>query len=140
MSRRPSLLVDEPPLQVLPTLAASLGLHEAIVLQQLHYWLQKPGAQKRESRSWVYHSYTEWQQQFPFWSLATIKRIFYYLERQGIVVSKHFEKQAWDRRKWYTVDYRRLSQLVGHTTANHRDIAARMGQVEPLDGISAIHS
>jgi hypothetical protein len=140
MSRRPSLLVDEPPLQVLPTLAASLGLHGAIVLQQLHYWLQKPGAQKREGRSWVYNSYTEWQQQFPFWSLATIKRIFSYLERQGIVVSEQFEKQAWDRRKWYTIDYRRLSQLVGHTTADHRDIAARTGQVEPFDEVKMSRS
>jgi hypothetical protein len=31
------LLIDEPPLQVLPTLAVRLGLEEAIFLQQLHY-------------------------------------------------------------------------------------------------------
>lgn len=33
------LLINEPPLQVLPTLAKTIGLNEAIVLQQVHYWL-----------------------------------------------------------------------------------------------------
>ena len=33
------LLIDEPPLMVLPSLAAVIGLNEAIMLQQIHYWL-----------------------------------------------------------------------------------------------------
>ena len=33
------LLIDEPPLQVLPSLALKIGLNEAIILQQVHYWL-----------------------------------------------------------------------------------------------------
>ena len=36
-----SLLISEPPLQVLPSLAVKIGLNEAIVLQQIHYWLLK---------------------------------------------------------------------------------------------------
>ena len=37
------LLIDEPPLQVLPSLAREIGLNEAIMLQQIHYWLLKSG-------------------------------------------------------------------------------------------------
>ena len=34
-----NLLTQEPPLQVLPSLAVAIGLNEAIVLQQVHYLL-----------------------------------------------------------------------------------------------------
>jgi hypothetical protein len=37
MKRRRSLLIEEPPMQVLPSLAAAIGLEEALFLQQLHY-------------------------------------------------------------------------------------------------------
>lgn len=37
-----SLLIEEPPLQILPSLAAAIGLNEAIVLQQLYWLLQQP--------------------------------------------------------------------------------------------------
>lgn len=33
------LLIDDYPIQVLPKLAKVIGLNEAIILQQLHYWL-----------------------------------------------------------------------------------------------------
>lgn len=35
------LLLDDEPLVILPKLAAAIGLNEAIILQQLHYWLEK---------------------------------------------------------------------------------------------------
>jgi len=34
------LLIDEYPLQVLPSLAVIYGLNEAIILQQVHYWIK----------------------------------------------------------------------------------------------------
>ena len=34
------LLIDEYPLVVQPSLAALVGINEAIILQQIHYWLQ----------------------------------------------------------------------------------------------------
>ncbi len=35
------LLLNEQPLVVLPELACKIGLNEAIILQQLNYWLHK---------------------------------------------------------------------------------------------------
>ncbi|WP_349774291.1 hypothetical protein [Ureibacillus chungkukjangi] len=37
MNRR---IIDESPLLIRPTLAAKVGLNEAIILQQIHYWNQ----------------------------------------------------------------------------------------------------
>lgn len=109
------LLIDQPPLQVLPGLATKLGLNEAIVFQQLHYWLER-STNIREGKKWVYNDYEGWQEQFPFWSERTIQRIFLSLEKLGLIISKQFEKFTHDpkkrnRRKWYTIDYGKFEEL-----------------------------
>lgn len=74
------LLIDDYPIQVLPKLAVEIGLNEAIILQQMHYWLNTSN-HKYDGKKWIYNSYPEWQKQFPFWSLITIKRAIYSLEK-----------------------------------------------------------
>src|SRR5690625_7595588 len=68
------LIINERPLLVPPTLATKIGLNEAIVLQQVHF-LSTISDNEIEGRTWVYNSYDEWQQQFPFWCRQTIVRI-----------------------------------------------------------------
>ncbi|OCA86046.1 hypothetical protein A8F94_14490 [Bacillus sp. FJAT-27225] len=93
-----------------PTLAVKIGLNEAIVLQQIHYWLKKK-LHIIEGRSWVYNTYKEWNQQFPLWSESTIKRVFKTLENLGYVISGNFNKSKLDQTKWYTIDYEKLREL-----------------------------
>ncbi len=111
------LLISEPPLQVLPTLASAIGLNGAIVLQQLHYWLQR-ARHTRDGRQWIYNTYEQWQQQFPWWSVRTLKRIFHNLETAGLVRAGNFNRSALDRTKWYTIDYAHPT-LSGVTAAIH---------------------
>ncbi|MCC4465807.1 hypothetical protein [Limosilactobacillus reuteri] len=60
------LLIDEQPLQCQPSLAIALGgSDEAIVLQQLHYWLER-SSQVRDGYRWVYNSMADWHKQFPW--------------------------------------------------------------------------
>ncbi|MFZ0445774.1 MAG: hypothetical protein WAM95_14335 [Bacillus sp. (in: firmicutes)] len=35
------LLINESPIMIQPTLVMKLGLNQAIIIQQLHYWLVK---------------------------------------------------------------------------------------------------
>lgn len=108
MQERSNLLFDEYPLVINPGLAKMIGLNEAIVLQQVHYWVQhnsKKGNNLREGYYWTYNSYREWQEQFPFWSLRTIKTVVKELENRGFLISANFNKMKTDRTKWYRVDY-----------------------------------
>lgn len=73
------LLIHEPPLQVLPSLAAAIGLNEALVLQQVHY------RSLRAKDGWVEQNVGQWRDEFPFWSERTIKRVFASLREQGAV-------------------------------------------------------
>lgn len=51
------LLIDEEPLQVLPGLAAVIGLNEALVVQQLHYWLRRSKHEQRRTTLDLQHSW-----------------------------------------------------------------------------------
>lgn len=98
------LLTNESPLQLLPSLAAAIGINESIVLQQIHYWLiTKP--KMHEGKPWVYNSAPEWQQQFPFWSVPTIRRILGNLRDAGILEVGNFNPEPQDRTFWYTINY-----------------------------------
>lgn len=105
-----SLLISEPPLQVLPSLAVKIGLNEAIVLQQIHYWLLK-SKNVRDGHKWIYNSFPEWHKQFPFWSEITIKRTFNSLEKQGLLITGNYNKAKFDRTKWYRIDYDKLGMI-----------------------------
>ena len=119
------LLIDEPPLQVLPSLATAIGLNKAIVLQQLHYWLQTSSHQI-EGKKWIYNTYEEWRKQFPFWSEKTIKRTFRELEKDGLIVTTtKFNKSKFDKTKWYTINYEKLAEI------ENRIMSLRRGQIDP---------
>ena len=42
------LLIHDKPIMILPSLAQKIGLNEAIILQQIHYWLVSSQHEKRE--------------------------------------------------------------------------------------------
>lgn len=105
------LVTKENPLVILPSLAMKIGLREAIILQQIHYWLTRKGAHVIEGRRWTYDTYKEWQKQFPFWSETTIKRSFLNLEKQGLLISGNWNALKMDKTKWYTINYEKLELL-----------------------------
>ena len=111
------LLIQEPPLQVLPSLAVAIGLDEAIALQQLHYWLNNPKSEGRVDENgikWVYNTYAEWKEKdFPFWSEDKIQRVFLDLEKIGLVISAKLDAHKRDMRKFYRIDYNALCALHG---------------------------
>jgi hypothetical protein len=105
------LLIDEPPLQVLPSLAYALGLNEAIFLQQLHYWLRATN-HWHDDRPWVYNTYEGWQKQFPFWSVPTIRRAITTLrESKLITTTDAYNKLGFDNTLWYTINYDAVAKL-----------------------------
>lgn len=108
------LLINEPPLTVSPTLAKIVGLDEAVVIQQVHYWLMnsKNAGRVEEGEKWVYNTYEEWQEgNFPFWSVDKIQRLFLKLEKQGLIVSRQFDAKNRDMRKFYRLDYDQICAM-----------------------------
>ncbi|WP_241955553.1 replication protein [Staphylococcus chromogenes] len=105
------LLIDDYPIQVLPKLAEEIGLNEAIILQQIHYWLNS-SKHNYDGKKWIYNSYPKWIEQFPFWRESTIKRTITSLEKQNLVHVGNYNKAGFDRTKWYSINYTTLNKLM----------------------------
>ncbi len=112
------LLIDDYPIQVLPKLAELIGLNEAIVLQQIHYWIRN-SKHEYDNKKWIYNSYPKWIEQFPFWSESTIKRAITSLEKQNLLHVGNYNKAGFDRTKWYSINYFELEILVTRASAQN---------------------
>jgi hypothetical protein len=105
------LLIHENPLTFQPSLASAIGLNEAIVLQQVHYWINNPKNKgyEQDGYKWIYNTYAEWKEaNFPFWSENTIQRTFSNLEDAGLIISIQPMKSKYNRTKYYRIDYTKL--------------------------------
>jgi len=110
------LLIQEPPLQVLPSLAIKIGLNEAIVLQQLHYLLREPRFGRRiAEHQWIFNTVEQWiASYFPFWSVRTMKTIFTNLAKMKLILTCQPEGRV-SRRKYYRIDLEKLEQICEGT-------------------------
>lgn len=124
------LLINENPLQVLPTLACAVGLSEAIVLQQVHYWLNE-SRHFYDGQRWIYNSVPSWQKQFPFWSESTIKRALLGLEKRGVLVSANYNRDPRDHTKWYSIDYDVMKAIEEQQKA----LNDASGQNDPMEQV-----
>lgn len=107
----------------MPTLATLIGLNESIVLQQVHYWLKikEKGQQDYiDGHYWVYNTYEQWQEQFPFFSLRTLRRVFTSLEKRGLLIAGNYNKAGFDKTKWYSIDYEAYNSILSTSGQNGR--------------------
>lgn len=123
------LLINEPPLQVLPSLAVKVGLNEAIVLQQVHYWTERSKVEI-EGHLWVYNTIQQWREQFPFWSDDTIGRALKSLRESGLVIAARLSKDPFNKTLYYRIDYRNLqaSEDAGCAASMPATCGNRKGQ------------
>lgn len=121
------LLFNEEPITINRLSANVLGLNEAIVVQQIHYWLninEKAKINIYDDKVWTYNTYDVWQKEnFTFWSVRTLKSIFKKLEDKGILIKANYNKKKYDRTLWITLDYNKLEELLlqyeNDTECNH---------------------
>lgn len=112
ISSSSKLLINESPLVVSPSLAVALGnINEAIILQQLQYWLTR-SKKTYNNRKWIYNPVRDWQKQFPWLSKTAITNRLNSLEEKGIIITANLNKRRFDRTKWYSIDYDKLNSLI----------------------------
>ncbi len=107
-----TLLLEESPLVVQPSLAVAIGgLNEAIILQKIHYWLNN-SKHHYDGRKWIYNTMSEWNNQFPFWSLRTVERTFKKLIDSKILITANYNKSKIDKTTWYSINYEVLNEKI----------------------------
>ena len=108
-------ILNSHPLVLDKELAVVLGLNEALILQQVHYWIEinkKNNRNFHEGRYWTYNTIDEWHEEFPFWSNSTIKRTFKRLRDMNLIIVDNFNVYQMDRTLWYTINYEELEKMI----------------------------
>ena len=137
-----SLLFAERPLVINTQLAMKIGLNEAIVLQQLHYWLRDTNSgMECDGVRWIYNTTEQWLEQFPFWSESTLKRAFASLKTLGLLRCEKLNKSKRDMTNFYTINYGselldggKLSESIG------LKCAAPSGQNDTMEEVNVKRS
>lgn len=104
-----SLINGGRPTLYYPPLLKVFDVYEAIILGQIHYWLQN-SYNLRDGHYWTYHSYSEWGKELGF-SPVTVKRKIHHLEDNGYLISANYNRAGFDKTKWYRIDYDKLDAL-----------------------------
>ena len=110
-------LYNDEPLTINRKLAKCIGLKEAVVFQQIHYWLkinERKNHNFIEGRYWTFNSMKKWhEKEFDFLSFRTLERIFKALENEGLIICKTFNKMEGDKTKWYLcTNYDKLMDVI----------------------------
>ena len=104
-------LFNENPVVIDRELATVIGLNEAIILQQMQYWIKK-STHEIDDKTWIYNSVSQWKEQFPFWSESTIDRTIRSLDKLGLLFIGNYNRDRRDRTKWYSINYSQLDNIM----------------------------
>lgn len=93
---------------VIPSLAETIGLKAAIVLQQIHL-----RHYDSDGSLYVIHSLEQWHSQtFPFWGEATVRRIFRKLKDLNLIFIKPYKRDDDGYVNSYRVNYIGIAEIL----------------------------
>jgi len=77
--------------------AVKYGIEEAIVINNLVFWITKNKANRKHylnDRTWTYNTYKAFSEIFPYWNEHKIKRILDSLVNQGVILRENYNKSV----------------------------------------------
>lgn len=127
-------------------IAQRYGLDEAIILNNLIYWIEQNKANCKnfyDGYYWTYNSVKAFLEIYPFWSKGQITRVLASLEAKNVIKSGNYNKVGYDRTKWYTIidiaisrnQEINLPETANQFTGNERPIPLNNTPVKPLDNL-----
>ena len=119
--------------------AKRFGVDEAIMLENLIFWIKKNKANGKhfhDGRYWTYNSIKAFEELFPFWSKRQIERILKSLEKQNILYTGNYNKSHYDRTKWYAINEEVISFSPNEEMEKHETGNENNGTVEPIPNIN----
>lgn len=94
--------------------AQKYGINEAIILNNLIFWIKKNKANNvnfYDGYYWTYNSAKAFKELFPFWTERQIRYILKSLEDKNIIKTGNYNKVKYDKTCWYTIIDESLLQI-----------------------------
>lgn len=93
-------------------IAQEYGVYEAIVLENMYFWIAKNKANDKhfhDGKYWTYNSTKAFTELFPYFSDKQIRTILQKLEKHELIETGNYNKSAYDRTKWYALTDKALA-------------------------------
>lgn len=93
-------------------LATEIGVKNAIMFQNIGYWVELNKANDRNKYGddyWTYNSVAAFKDIFPYWTDAQIRRILDSLLEKKLIKKGSFNNDRKDRTSWYTLTKKGLA-------------------------------
>ncbi|MBE9152549.1 ArsR family transcriptional regulator, partial [Coleofasciculus sp. LEGE 07092] len=130
------IVTPERPLVVPPLLAAEIGLAEAIILQQINYWLRKSD-HIIDGIKWIWQTFNQWQEQFPFLSMRQIRQGINKLKALGLIQVERKSAKTWYQANWYSICYDNLKALWHRICPPRANASDRSDQIHLHEAIAS---
>ncbi len=95
-------------------IAQKYGIHAAVLLENLGYWIKQNEANESnfyDGTYWTFNSRRAYRELFPYMSERQIDTAFRKLIDDGLVITGHYNKLAYDRTLWYALTQKGKSIL-----------------------------
>ena len=95
-------------------IAEKYGIHAAILLENLGYWIKQNEANETnfyDGYYWTFNSRRAYREIFPYMSERQIDTAFHKLIDDGLVITGNYNKLAYDRTLWYALTQKGKSIL-----------------------------
>lgn len=119
--------------------AVVVGVDGAVMLQNINYWIAKNKANNKhfyDESYWTYNSISAFEQLFPFWSKKQLSRILKSLIDNGYLADGNYNKQNYDRTKWYTITQKGYSILPNGEMDFAKKDNGNAQKVQPIPNIN----
>jgi len=86
--------------------AKEYGIEEAVILNNLYFWIEKNRANGQhfyDGYYWTYNSVKAFNELFPYMSAKKIRNALNHLIEEGILITGNYNKSAYDRTLWYAL-------------------------------------
>lgn len=93
-------------------IAEKYGMLEAILLNNIYFWIEKNRANDSnfyDGTYWTYNSTRAFNELFPYVSERQIKNALKHLREEGILLTGNYNKSTYDRTLWYALSKKGLS-------------------------------
>ena len=104
-------------------IARRYGILEAILLQNIFFWIEKNksnGNHYYDNNYWTYNSNKAFAEMFPYSSEKQIRTALERLRKENILITGNYNKAGFDKTLWYAITDKGYLMLKGHIDLPHR--------------------
>ena len=120
-------------------IAVEYGILEAILLNNLWFWIKKNEANKVnyfDNDYWTYNSVRAFGELFPYVSQKQIQTALKHLENEGLIKTGNYNKSTYDRTLWYAFDTQGKSIMQKSKMEIPKKENGLVKNVEPIPDIN----